>query len=43
MRRERPFTDLITRVYPLAETAQAFQDWDAAPGQVTKILIGVTG
>jgi threonine dehydrogenase-like Zn-dependent dehydrogenase len=38
-KRERPFTDLITRIYPLAETAQAFRDWDAAPGKVTKILI----
>jgi threonine dehydrogenase-like Zn-dependent dehydrogenase len=40
-KRERPFTDLITRIYPLAETAQAFHDWDAAPGQFTKILIDV--
>jgi threonine dehydrogenase-like Zn-dependent dehydrogenase len=38
-KRERPFTDLITRIYPLAETTQAFRDWDAAPGKVTKILI----
>jgi len=40
-KRERPFTDLITRIYPLAETAQAFHDWDAAPGEFTKILIDV--
>jgi threonine dehydrogenase-like Zn-dependent dehydrogenase len=39
---ERPFIELVTRVYPLAETAQAFRDWDAAPGQFSKILIDVT-
>jgi len=41
-RRERPFANLISRIYPLADTAQAFQDWDAAPGKFTKILIDVT-
>jgi L-galactonate 5-dehydrogenase len=40
-RRERPFTDLITRVYPFAMAEQAFRDWDAAPAQVSKILIDV--
>jgi 2-desacetyl-2-hydroxyethyl bacteriochlorophyllide A dehydrogenase len=38
-----PFTDLITQVYPLTEAARAFYDWDAAPGQFTKILIEVGG
>lgn len=37
--RQQPFTDLITRIYPFAETAQALQDWDAAPAKFTKILI----
>jgi threonine dehydrogenase-like Zn-dependent dehydrogenase len=37
--RQQPFTDLITRIYPFAETAQALQDWDAAPASFTKILI----
>jgi len=41
-KRERPFTDLITRIYPLADAAQAFRDWDAAPGKFTKMLIDVT-
>lgn len=42
-RREQPFTDLITRVYPLQETEQALRDWDADPGAFTKILIDVHG
>jgi threonine dehydrogenase-like Zn-dependent dehydrogenase len=36
---QQPFTDLITRVYPFEEVAQAFRDWDAAPGKFSKILI----
>ena len=36
---ERPFPDLITRVVPLAQTAEAFTFWDANPGQVHKIQI----
>jgi threonine dehydrogenase-like Zn-dependent dehydrogenase len=39
--REWPFRELITRIYPFEETAHAFQDWDAAPGQFNKILIDV--
>ncbi len=38
-KRERPFPELISRVYPFAEAGTAFQDWDAAPGDFTKILI----
>lgn len=37
--RQRPFTKLISRTYPLAETPAAFADWDAAPGSIAKILI----
>ena len=40
--RRRPFTDLITRVTPFAETPQAFADWAAAPGKFTKILVRVS-
>jgi len=40
-RGERPFPDLISRIYPLAETDRAFADWDAAPGAYNKILIDV--
>ena len=39
--RQRPFADLITRVTPMAETAQAFGDWNAAPDEFTKILVRV--
>ena len=38
-KRQQPFADLITRVYPFAQAGQALADWDANPGQVTKILI----
>jgi threonine dehydrogenase-like Zn-dependent dehydrogenase len=40
--RQRPFTDLISRVYPFAEAAQAFHDWDANPAAFAKILIDVS-
>jgi len=39
--RAMPFKDMITRVYPFAETGRALADWSAAPGKVTKILIDV--
>ena len=39
--RQRPFMDLITKIYPFAKTGQALHDWDAAPGSFTKILIDV--
>ena len=38
-RREQPFTDLISRVYPFEQTGRALAEWDANPGTVTKILI----
>ena len=40
-RRERPYDELITRVYPFDQAAQALADWDAAPGRFAKILIAV--
>lgn len=40
-KRQQPFMDLITKIYPLDEAARAFHDWDAAPGKFTKILISV--
>ncbi|MCX7046862.1 MAG: zinc-binding alcohol dehydrogenase family protein [Candidatus Sumerlaeota bacterium] len=39
--RRMPFKDLITRVYPFDHTAQAFSDWNADPGKVTKYLVDV--
>jgi L-galactonate 5-dehydrogenase len=40
-KRERPFTELITRTYAMTDAAQAFIDWDARPGRFAKILIDV--
>jgi hypothetical protein len=33
---------IVDKVYPFDETAQAFRDWDAAPGNFTKILIDMS-
>jgi threonine dehydrogenase-like Zn-dependent dehydrogenase len=40
-KRQQPFMDLITKIYPFDEAARAFHDWDAAPGKFTRILISV--
>lgn len=40
-RKEKPLTDLITRVYPFREVPQAFAEWDAHPQAVSKYLIEV--
>ncbi len=37
--RQQPFTDLVTRVVPFQETAQALEDWSKNPGAVAKILV----
>jgi threonine dehydrogenase-like Zn-dependent dehydrogenase len=41
-KRRQPFANLVTRVYPFDETELALHDWDAAPGEFTKILIEVS-
>lgn len=41
-KRQQPFAELISRVYPFGETGQALADWDSNPGQMAKILIDVT-
>jgi threonine dehydrogenase-like Zn-dependent dehydrogenase len=38
-KRQRPFKDLISRIYSFDQAAQAFRDWDAQPGKFAKILI----
>ncbi|MFC2015352.1 zinc-binding alcohol dehydrogenase family protein [Chloroflexota bacterium] len=38
---DSPFLELVTRVYPFEGAPRAFRDWDASPGNVTKILIDV--
>ena len=40
---EIPFSELISKIYPFAETPQAFHDWHTAPGNFTKILIDLKG
>lgn len=40
--RQQPFDELITKVYSFEQTGQAFHDWDAAPGEFTKIMIDLT-
>lgn len=37
--RDRPFTDLISHVFPFPETLRVFEDWSSAPQRYTKILI----
>jgi threonine dehydrogenase-like Zn-dependent dehydrogenase len=41
-RQEQPFKSLVSKIYSFAEAASAFGDWDARPGQFTKILIEVS-
>jgi threonine dehydrogenase-like Zn-dependent dehydrogenase len=40
-KRQQPFAELISRIYPFQETALALADWDADPGKFAKILIDV--
>lgn len=40
-RRERPFLDLVTKIYPFQESGQALADWSANPAAYSKILIAV--
>jgi L-galactonate 5-dehydrogenase len=39
--KEKPFTDLITKVFPFSESPEAFKYWDENTGEVSKILIKV--
>jgi threonine dehydrogenase-like Zn-dependent dehydrogenase len=39
---QRPFGDLVTKVYPFTATEDALREWDAAPGRFFKILIDVS-
>lgn len=38
-KREFPFRDLISKIYPFAKTAQAFEDWEKNPAAFSKILV----
>lgn len=37
--RQRPFAEMISRVYPFEQAGVAFADWHAASGEITKILV----
>jgi L-galactonate 5-dehydrogenase len=41
-RKEKPFTDLITKVFPFDKTPEAFDFWDKNTGTVSKVLIHVS-
>jgi hypothetical protein len=41
--RQRPFNELISRVYPFPRAAEAFRDWGATRAKFSKILIEVGG
>ncbi len=38
-KREMPYTEMITKVFPFGESADAFEYWDKNSGTVSKILI----
>ncbi|HEY4785773.1 MAG TPA: zinc-binding alcohol dehydrogenase family protein [Bacteroidales bacterium] len=42
-RKEKPFTDMITKIFPFRETPAAFKYWNDNPGTISKILIDVKG
>jgi threonine dehydrogenase-like Zn-dependent dehydrogenase len=39
--KEKPYTDMITRIFPFEETPEAFSYWNENPGKVSKIIIDV--
>jgi threonine dehydrogenase-like Zn-dependent dehydrogenase len=42
-RKEKPYLDLITKIFPFDQVPEVFKFWDENPGIVTKILIDVKG
>ena len=42
-KRERPFGNLVTRVFPFVDTARALRAWDDNPAEFTKILVAFNG
>lgn len=40
-RKEQPFTDMITKIFPFNKVPEAFKYWDENTGTVSKILIDV--
>jgi threonine dehydrogenase-like Zn-dependent dehydrogenase len=42
-RKEKPYLDLITKIFPFKQVPEAFNYWDENTGSVTKILIDIKG
>lgn len=42
-RKEKPYLNLITKIFPFNQAPEAFKFWDENPGIVTKVLINVKG
>ncbi len=40
--KEKPFSDLITKIFSFDQAPEAFKFWDENPGKVSRILINVT-
>ncbi len=40
-KKEKPYTDLVTKIFPFAQTPDAFRFWDENTGIISKILIDV--
>jgi threonine dehydrogenase-like Zn-dependent dehydrogenase len=41
--RQQPFTDLVSKVVPFEQTAQALEAWSGSPGAYAKILVDMKG
>jgi L-galactonate 5-dehydrogenase len=42
-RKEKPYSDLITKIFSFDQVPEAFKFWDENPGMVSKVLIDVKG
>jgi L-galactonate 5-dehydrogenase len=42
-RKEKPYSSLITKIFPFDQVPEAFKFWDENPGIVSKVLIDVKG
>ena len=39
--KEKPYSELITKIFPIGQTPDAFKYWDNNTGSVSKILIDI--
>ncbi len=42
-RKEKPYSDLITKIFPFEQVPEAFKFWDENTGSVTKVIIDMKG